>query len=85
MEMRVPACAAAAFEPKPGQNGDVFDGRDLVATSGAGRARREQVVASGRIRRFFSASLGGFVSPGALEDDRQTMNDDIQKAADEQA
>ncbi len=52
---------------------------------GTGRARDDQVERLGRYRDFRVVQLGALAPPLAVQDDGQPVDDDVEKAADQQA
>ena len=78
------AMAAAPAQHQVTQHRNVFKPGQLVTATLAARARHNQ--AEGRFfRQGFSLHVGAFGLPLGFEHDRQAVNDDIEKAADQQA
>jgi len=70
------------------QHGNVFHGTDLVPATGAGRAGNNQVVARfGRNGKLVRCGIqrGALLAPFLFHHPGQAMDDDIEKAAHQQA
>ena len=78
------ASAAAPAQREPAHDRDVLDRADAMSARGARGPQHDEVVPLGH-REFFAAEFGALGGPLALHHLRESMNHDVEEAADEQA